>query len=514
MFSEFIFSIKDIWYHLILRLCLRDCSSVLDVGCGASSPLAYAKENKVTEGIDGYAASIAQSKKNRIHGSYKTGDIRRLGHLYAPKSYDAVIALDVVEHLTRKEGFQLISDMEAIARKKVVVMTPNGFYKQEDIDGNKLQVHQSGWSVMDFERLHFKAFGIRGLKWLRHEHATLRLKPWIFWGFISFVSEPLLTLFPQWSYQIFAVHDIDQKKETFDVKKFVWSATHSVYERLGPANAWKLAMSPLVVVILKFIAYIAGSRTIAFTTKYGLTLKLRVGDILFGGFLHLGESNPMEMYVLRKILNPNDVVFDVGANLGWYALNSAQVVGSSGQVYAFEPNPAVANWASENCCLNHLTNVKIEKIALADKTSTLEFYIGDNFGSLVKKVARLDSRKIKRISVPVTTVDDYIKGLSIKKVSLIKIDAEGKDFEVLRGAVQTLKQYHPYLIVEVFGLSWDTDVGRDKEILAYLEKLGYQAYAFVQGGLQHYNPRNGQPQIINLFFARSETELRKLLLVK
>lgn len=298
------------------------------------------------------------------------------------------------------------------------------------------------------------------------------------------------------------------------MQKLIWAVTRKVYDVLGPVNAWKLAMSPLVVFVLKSIAYIAGNRTIPFTTKYGLTLKLRVGDILFGGYLHLGESNPSEIYILRKILSLNDIVFDVGANLGWYALNSAQVIGSRGQVYAFEPNPAVANWASENCRLNHLTNVKIEKIALADKTSRLEFYIGDNFGSLIKKVARLDSRKIKRISVPVTTIDAYVKGLSIKKISLIKIDAEGKDFEVLRGAVQTLKQYHPYLIVEVFGLSWDTDVGRDKKILAYLGKLGYQAYTFVQGGLEHYNPGNGQPQIINLFFARRETELRKLLLVK
>lgn len=211
MFNGIVSKIKDVWYRLMLRLSLRGCNSVLDVGCGASSPLAYVKANKVTEGIDGYPASIAHSKKNKIHDSYKTGDIRRLGYLYAPKSYDAVIALDVVEHLTRKGGFQLISDMEAIARKKVVVMTPNGFYRQEDIDGNKLQVHQSGWRVTDFERLHFKAFGIRGLKWLRHEHATLRLKPWFFWGLVSFVSEPILMIFPALSYQIFAVKNIDQE---------------------------------------------------------------------------------------------------------------------------------------------------------------------------------------------------------------------------------------------------------------------------------------------------------------
>lgn len=298
------------------------------------------------------------------------------------------------------------------------------------------------------------------------------------------------------------------------MQKLIWAVTRKIYDFLGPVNSWKLVMSPPVVFTLKTIAAIAGNRTIPFTTKYGLTLKLRLGDILFGGFLHLGESNPTEMHVLRKILSPKDIVFDVGANLGWYGLNAAQVVGSRGQVYAFEPNPDFANWASENCRLNHLTNVKIEKIALADKTSRLEFYIGDNFGSLVKRVARLGSQKIKRINVPVTTIDAYVKSQNIKKISLIKIDAEGKDFEVLRGAIKTLRQYHPYLIVEVFGLSWDTDVSRDKKILAYLAKLGYRAYAFVQGGLRRFNPEEGQPQIINLFFAPDTDKLVRLQLLK
>lgn len=298
------------------------------------------------------------------------------------------------------------------------------------------------------------------------------------------------------------------------MQKLIWAVTRKIYDSLGPVNSWKLAMSPPVVFTLRTITAIAGNRTIPFTTKHGLTLKLRLGDILFGGFLHLGESNPLEMHVLRKIVRPNDIVFDVGANLGWYALNAAQVVGSSGKVYAFEPNPAVANWASENCRLNHLSNVRIEKIALSDKTGRLEFYIGDNFGSLVKKVALLESRKIKRMSVPVVTIDAYVKRLNIKKIRLIKIDAEGKDFEVLRGAVQTLRKHHPYLIVEVFGLSWDADVGRDKKILAYLEKFGYQAYAFVHGGLRHYNPEDGQAQIINLFFAPDTDELARLQLLK
>lgn len=275
-------------------------------------------------------------------------------------------------------------------------------------------------------------------------------------------------------------------------------------------------MSPPVVMISKIIVYLAGNRTIPFTTKYGLTLKLRAGDILFGGYLHLGESNPTEMYVLRKILKPIDIVVDVGAHLGWYTVNSAQMVGAGGTVYAFEPNPSVAAWLTENCKLNGLTNVRIERIALADKNSTADFFVGgaDSLGSLkLVNAKRSNLERVHRVKVPLRTLDSYLKTKNLKTLKLIKVDAEGADLEVLKGAERLLRKFHPYLIVEVYGLTWNTDVGRDKEILAYLRKLGYQAYAFVQGGLEYYNPGNGQSQIINLFFARSEIELRELRLV-
>lgn len=275
-------------------------------------------------------------------------------------------------------------------------------------------------------------------------------------------------------------------------------------------------MSPPVVFTLKTISTIAGNRTFSFATNHGLILKLHLGDILFGGYLHLGESNPTEMYVLRKILSPNDVVVDVGAHLGWYALNSAQVIGKGGIVYAFEPNPSVAAWFSENCKLNGLTNVRLEKIALADKNGTTDFYVGgaDSLGSLkLDNAKRSNLEPVHRIKVPVRTLDTYLKEAEIKTLKLMKVDAEGFDLEVLKGAEKILKKFHPYLIVEVFGLTWNTDVSRDKKILDYLEKLGYKAYAFVQGGLQRYNPKNGQSQIINLFFAYKETELRKFRLI-
>ncbi|OGG10985.1 hypothetical protein A3J20_01250 [Candidatus Gottesmanbacteria bacterium RIFCSPLOWO2_02_FULL_42_29] len=199
--------IGDSYYYRLLAKQLKKSGSVLDVGCGRSSPLKKVKFKGRSEGIDLYRKSITDSKKQHIHSTYKIGDIRKLSRYYKPKSFDSVIALDVIEHLKKKEALKLISDMENIATKNVVILTPNGYYKQDELDGNPYQVHQSGWTKDDFKRLGYRIYGIRGWQKLRGEHAEIKWKPWFFWGFCSFVSEYLLYYSPHLSFDLFAVKE-------------------------------------------------------------------------------------------------------------------------------------------------------------------------------------------------------------------------------------------------------------------------------------------------------------------
>lgn len=115
--------------------------------------------------------------------------------------------MDLIEHLEKIEAIKLLKKMEKIGRKKIIILTPNGFTNQDEWDNNPYQVHKSGWSKKDFEKMGYRVFGMRGLKWLRGEHATLRFKPWFFWGLISTFSEVLIYFFPRFAYQLFAVKD-------------------------------------------------------------------------------------------------------------------------------------------------------------------------------------------------------------------------------------------------------------------------------------------------------------------
>lgn len=203
---------RNIFFYKILAFQLRNCRSVLDVGCGNDSPLGRIKKTFYSEGIDVFKKSITTSKRNRIHDKYTLGNIMDIDTYYKPKSFDAVIALDVIEHFDKKDGISIIKKMGKIAREKVIILTPNGFYHQDHLDNNPYQIHRSGWIVKDMQKFGYKVYGLWGIKTIRGENAQIKYKPWFFWAFIALISEPFIFYFPHLSFDIFAVKTFTTKK--------------------------------------------------------------------------------------------------------------------------------------------------------------------------------------------------------------------------------------------------------------------------------------------------------------
>jgi len=187
---------------------LSDCNSVLDLGCGDNSPVGFIGRKKYLVGIDGFKKSILKSKKLNIHDEYLHKDILNVEKDFKRRSFDAVIALDVIEHLEKKDGYKLVKLMENLAVKKVIILTPNGFINQTG-EGNDLQEHLSGWNVSDFKKLGFKILGRYGLKSLRKEKAELKYKPKILWSLISEVSNLFYTRSnPKKAYSLLVVKEL------------------------------------------------------------------------------------------------------------------------------------------------------------------------------------------------------------------------------------------------------------------------------------------------------------------
>jgi len=182
---------------------LRNCRIVLDLGCGYDSPIKGIRKS-YSVGVDLFKPYVLEAKRKKCHDEYVLMDIRRLG--FKPKSFDCVTALDVLEHLEKFDSFQVLEELEKIAKEKIVIQTPNGFVLQRD--ECPLQVHRSGWIVEDFEKRGYAVRGMAGLRFLREEKARLKFKPEIIWAFISGITQKIAYRFPKFAYQLFSVKEV------------------------------------------------------------------------------------------------------------------------------------------------------------------------------------------------------------------------------------------------------------------------------------------------------------------
>lgn len=194
---------------LTLKRELSGCDAVLDLGCGHHSPIQRCNI-PFSVGVEVFEPYLQESKRRGIHSQYIQADIRQIE--FKPKSFDAVIAVEVLEHLTKQEGAELVHKMERWARKKVVVTTPNRYLWQGTYDNNPLQEHRSGWSVKELRKLEFKVVGLNGWKRLRGYKGSIKYEPAFLWGRISDLTQKITFYYPKLAFQLFAVKKIDHSE--------------------------------------------------------------------------------------------------------------------------------------------------------------------------------------------------------------------------------------------------------------------------------------------------------------
>ena len=192
-------------YQKELLDALAGCESILDVGCGSASPVAPMRGKARLVGVDAYAGSIKTAKATNTHDVLHTHDVLKLRELFADQSFECVAALDLIEHLEKRDGLQLLDDVERIARKRIVIFTPNGFLRQGEYDNNPWQVHKSGWEVDEMRARGYLVIGINGWRPLRGELGYIKGRPQIPWIMFSDITQLFLRNHPEKAYQILCV---------------------------------------------------------------------------------------------------------------------------------------------------------------------------------------------------------------------------------------------------------------------------------------------------------------------
>jgi hypothetical protein len=216
-------------YRTELRKAVGDCKTLLDVGCGAYSPIQNFSNQLHCVGVDGFSPSIESSKAKGIHNEYHQMDLLNIGEKFVENSFECVLASDVIEHFEKDDGWKLLEKMEKIASKRVIIYTPNGFLPQGEYDNNPWQVHKSGWEIKEMQDRGYQVIGIHGHKIFRGEYAKLKWKPWVVWQIISDISQVWTRNNPKNVFQILCVKEMpatNQIKQTY--AKEVASVTNEV----------------------------------------------------------------------------------------------------------------------------------------------------------------------------------------------------------------------------------------------------------------------------------------------
>jgi FkbM family methyltransferase len=196
---------------------------------------------------------------------------------------------------------------------------------------------------------------------------------------------------------------------------------------------------------------------------------------------HMIIDGVWEEYLTELFLGemkPGLVVVDIGANIGYFSMLAARAVGDEGRVYAFEPEPVNHDILVRNIKVNGYRNVVAVHKALSNKIGKLRLFCDrTNFGSSSFSRENILSETRGSIEVETTTLDDYL-GNKTKdtSVDIIKMDVEGAEGLVLKGAYQVLKSNDVTIFMEfwTYGLR---NLGTDPlKLLQWLVRSGFTIY--------------------------------------
>ena len=210
---------------------------------------------------------------------------------------------------------------------------------------------------------------------------------------------------------------------------------------------------------------------INYSTRFGFNIYLNSKDPLIGQPISLGavyEENVTNF--LQKYLKQNITFLDIGANIGWYSLLTAQFLNDNCKIYAFEPFSANTKLLLASKLKNNFKSIKVIQAAAGNQFGTVAFGASGSNGQCKEVGIEAESILVSD-TVNMVKIDNIVK----EKVDLIKIDIEGAEYNALLGSINTIKnslpiifsEFTPTALPSVCGITWD-------EYLNFIVNLGYQ----------------------------------------
>jgi FkbM family methyltransferase len=200
--------------------------------------------------------------------------------------------------------------------------------------------------------------------------------------------------------------------------------------------------------------------------------KLRGKKWIVGSGQHgawLGSYEYEKQLLFQQIVQEGSVVYDLGANSGFYTILASTLVGKLGKVVSFEPHPRNLGFLREHLRINHIQNATVIDAAVSDCNGFIQF-TGDGFIGHISEQGEL---QVKTVSL-----DELIDANQIPPPDFIKIDIEGAELLALRGAESMLNNLHPIILLATHG----SEVHKD--CCQFLDTLGYTLQPVYEDNIQ------------------------------
>jgi FkbM family methyltransferase len=231
--------------------------------------------------------------------------------------------------------------------------------------------------------------------------------------------------------------------------------------------------------------------------RYGIFEIMSKDDLISKSLIEYGEWAQIEIDILSKFIKQGDTVIDAGAYIGTHTITFSNIVGNSGKVVSFEPNPIAFKILENNCARNSCNNVMLYPYALGDieKQVTLLVNKNDNLGgSYLSDFLNKSNESNNQIIVDQKRLDSILN----EPIHFIKADVEGMELKLLNGSENLIIEYKPVVFLEVISLQ------NSAPILEWSKKFGYMVYGIITSA---YNEKNYNLSSKNIFGEAKECGL-------
>lgn len=189
----------------------------------------------------------------------------------------------------------------------------------------------------------------------------------------------------------------------------------------------------------------------------------------------------LNLSVIAELVAPGDVCLDIGANIGVYACVMSRLSGSSENVHAFEPAEHIRQKLTRNARLNGFQQMHINHFGLGEENTRLNFFevregrVRGGISTFVRNenIDAMGTDDLIEKEAEVRTLDSYVDEAELSTIKLAKIDVEGFEISVLRGAKGALRRFRPFVLMEFDEIR---HAGDAKEMRKLFEDLHYEGW--------------------------------------